>query len=482
MISITKLTLENFQSHKYTVINFDEGLNSIVGATDSGKTAIFRALKWALYNDPSGDYFIRTGEDYVSVKVELSNGYTIRRFRSKSKNGYEVINDKGESEEFQGIGRTVPEEVIRASNIEVVKLTQNVDSLINMAEQLDPPFLLSDTPSVRAAAIGKLIGSDVIDTALSHTVNDLRILERDKRRSEETLKTINEDLKGYDYLNDLEKTLDKIEGIRAIIKEKRSILSSYEVIISKYEKLQKEKSIFENTISALKVTELLEKNYLDSNLLIMKLQQLTRIDEKFKSVTRQSRGFKSQIENLQTINKAVPLGIDLDKKISELNKLESLYNKSQYVLKIKAVEEGRIEKLSDLPTLVTINERLSSLIKKESLYSEKQLKLTETQSRIKNGNDFMLRYISLEKTSNIEINISNLYKKYNELSAIYARLNKLNDEILNTKKQYSRQQTILENSIGMYKSIYNSMDVCPTCLKPIDKNNDEEILKHLHEV
>ena len=74
MISITKLTLENFQSHKYTVINFDEGLNSIVGATDSGKTAIFRALKWALYNDPSGDYFIRTGEDYVSVKVELSNG------------------------------------------------------------------------------------------------------------------------------------------------------------------------------------------------------------------------------------------------------------------------------------------------------------------------------------------------------------------------------------------------------------------------
>ena len=351
-----------------------------------------------------------------------------------------------------------------------------------MAEQLDPPFLLSDTPSVRAAAIGKLIGSDVIDTALSHTVNDLRILERDKRRSEETLKTINEDLKGYDYLNDLEKTLDKIEGIRAIIKEKRSILSSYEVIISKYEKLQKEKSIFENTISALKVTELLEKNYLDSNLLIMKLQQLTRIDEKFKSVTRQSRGFKSQIENLQTINKAVPLGIDLDKKISELNKLESLYNKSQYVLKIKAVEEGRIEKLSDLPTLVTINERLSSLIKKESLYSEKQLKLTETQSRIKNGNDFMLRYISLEKTSNIEINISNLYKKYNELSAIYARLNKLNDEILNTKKQYSRQQTILENSIGMYKSIYNSMDVCPTCLKPIDKNNDEEILKHLHEV
>ena len=38
---IEKVILENFQSHKYTVLDFTKGLNSIVGPTDSGKTAIF---------------------------------------------------------------------------------------------------------------------------------------------------------------------------------------------------------------------------------------------------------------------------------------------------------------------------------------------------------------------------------------------------------------------------------------------------------
>ena len=56
---IKKIILENFQSHKYSVIELNEELNVIVGPSDSGKSAIIRGLKWALYNEPSGDYFIR---------------------------------------------------------------------------------------------------------------------------------------------------------------------------------------------------------------------------------------------------------------------------------------------------------------------------------------------------------------------------------------------------------------------------------------
>ena len=65
MIAIDKIILENFQSHKYSELEFVEGLNAIIGSTDSGKTAIFRAIKWALYNEPQGDYFVREGEEYV---------------------------------------------------------------------------------------------------------------------------------------------------------------------------------------------------------------------------------------------------------------------------------------------------------------------------------------------------------------------------------------------------------------------------------
>ena len=70
---IKKVNLVNFQSHKDTTIEFDKGLNIIVGASDSGKTSILRGIKWALYNDPSGDYFIREGESECSVTIYFSD-------------------------------------------------------------------------------------------------------------------------------------------------------------------------------------------------------------------------------------------------------------------------------------------------------------------------------------------------------------------------------------------------------------------------
>lgn len=72
MITIKKVIIENFQSHKYSVIDFNEGLNAIVGPTDSGKTAVFRSLKWVLYNEPQGDYFIREGEKMYPLQWNLT--------------------------------------------------------------------------------------------------------------------------------------------------------------------------------------------------------------------------------------------------------------------------------------------------------------------------------------------------------------------------------------------------------------------------
>ncbi|MDO5041249.1 MAG: AAA family ATPase [Peptoniphilus sp.] len=84
MIYISKLEIENFQSHKYTLLDFDKGLNVIVGNSDSGKTAIIRAIKWALYNEPQGDYFIRQGDKNISVSVYFNTGAIVKRYRSPS--------------------------------------------------------------------------------------------------------------------------------------------------------------------------------------------------------------------------------------------------------------------------------------------------------------------------------------------------------------------------------------------------------------
>ena len=70
---IQSLALKNFQSHKDTLIKFDPGVNVIVGSTDSGKSAIIRALRWLVWNRPIGDKMRSNwgGETEVIIDDEL---------------------------------------------------------------------------------------------------------------------------------------------------------------------------------------------------------------------------------------------------------------------------------------------------------------------------------------------------------------------------------------------------------------------------
>ena len=52
---IQSLHIKNLQSHKDSHLDFCEGVNVIVGPSDSGKSAILRALRWIVKNRPQGD-------------------------------------------------------------------------------------------------------------------------------------------------------------------------------------------------------------------------------------------------------------------------------------------------------------------------------------------------------------------------------------------------------------------------------------------
>jgi len=69
---IKQLTIKNFQSHKKTKLEFSDGVNIIIGQSDSGKTAIIRALNWVVNNKPSGDSFRSHwgGDTNVEITME----------------------------------------------------------------------------------------------------------------------------------------------------------------------------------------------------------------------------------------------------------------------------------------------------------------------------------------------------------------------------------------------------------------------------
>ncbi|MTI95214.1 MAG: hypothetical protein FH749_06955 [Firmicutes bacterium] len=217
MSVINKLTVENFQSHKKTEIEpAPPGqLTVITGPSDSGKTAIIRALKWVLYNRPHGNEFIRVGAKKAMVSVTLING-VVSRQRSAGVNRYEVF--KGDYFEdgyttLEGFGNEVPIEVQELTGVRQT-MVGDVPLNLNLAEQLDGPFLGSIiSVGARARILGKLAGTEEIDHANKLLGTDLHRRKQDRERAKariDELQTQLEQFKGLPRLGELVEQLESL--------------------------------------------------------------------------------------------------------------------------------------------------------------------------------------------------------------------------------------------------------------------------------
>ena len=171
---ITSVTLKNFQAHKDTTIQFDRGLNIIVGESNNGKTSILRGILWAIDNQPLGNDFIMAGENDCSVTINFSDGTYIKRGRTVKDTGYyeiRYIDDNGKyiDQTYRGFTNAVPVEVANVHQMPKVNITKDIETHLNVLSQLDGPFLLTESPLVKASAIGRITGTHVIDAAIKES-------------------------------------------------------------------------------------------------------------------------------------------------------------------------------------------------------------------------------------------------------------------------------------------------------------------------
>lgn len=151
-MGISKISISNFQSHKDTTLDLHPGVNLIVGQSDSGKTAIIRALKWLATNRPLGDGFVSWDcKGKTVVEVLLDDGAIIKHEPGK----YSLTNGK-DKQEWSAIGTTVPEAVTQALNL----------SELSWQSQMDAPFLLSASPGEVARTMNEVADLDKIDSTL----------------------------------------------------------------------------------------------------------------------------------------------------------------------------------------------------------------------------------------------------------------------------------------------------------------------------
>lgn len=367
---ITGVEIVNFQSHKHTKLKFTGGTNALIGSSNSGKTAVIRAIKWCLLNSPSGVGFINVGENEACVTVHLSNGKSIERRRNKKStvNLYRLYEGEELLHEYTGFGGNIPPEIIEAHGI--VPIASDV--YFQFADQLEAPFMLSLKPRKRAEVLGNLEELGRIDKALTDTNDDIRVDSKQKKELEKqnkllklefermkleaerlvgkvnVLKILKEGIESKTSLHQyIEKQIARLKEVNELVLATKTEVDRATKIVSAYPENTEERINWfrnlQNKISRLKEikNEVQNIQYMKED----KLDQLENlkqsVEEKvghFQALERSARMLKANQEALARIEPYSKQVAELDyaKTDIEVDKFKLLF---QYLDRLRKIEQ-----------------------------------------------------------------------------------------------------------------------------------------------
>ena len=365
-----RLSLENFQSISEGTLEFKDGLNFIIGQSNSGKSATFRALKTCLLNIIGSQRFIKKGTNNATVTLEY-NGNSIIWRRTPKDSSY-IINNQ----EYLKTGKSNAISILSEGNTGFVVDNEN-SYIMNIEEELQLPFPFG----ISKAELFKLFenvfcvsdSAIILKSAKDHEDKvkaDCKLLELDIKKSETKLEAI-KDFKEEvnintlkDYLN-LVKTKtsrlnllkDGLDTIKIIIKlsslELVALNVSFEDKLEQYKELVSAKKIIirlKNLHKLIKETP----NYNKSNLLVKYLEykELRDIYNKITQLEQVSIPeyfFKDRLSKY----------IELKNYLSELKQIKKAINGLQEKLNYKkGYLEGIQEKLKEFKVCPLCHSRL----------------------------------------------------------------------------------------------------------------------------
>lgn len=475
---ITKIILENFQSHVYSQVDFGPELNVIIGPSDSGKSSIIRALKWVMYNEPAGDFFIREGESECKVTLFLSDGTSLQRYRTKNKNGYKLIDSNGVESIFEGIRSSVPQEIIDITGIKKIQLDSDSLNAINLGEQLEGPFLLTEKASTRANAIGRLVGVDIVDVALREVLRDLRLLNQNKKHKEELLKSTEEKIKEFDYIDELKIVHKNASIILEKLKSKQLELEILLRINETISLLSKEIEINENILSRLATVHYIENKFVNGEMLINRYRSLKNILSLITVHKKRIRETNEILSNLSEIDKAFPLEHIAELRNVKYEKFKKIRKTISDVKDQEMVLTNKIEKLQHVNQISRKLEIVNNNINQQKTLNNILEKYLSIKNSIKIGMNYLKK---IEPYIKNETNISEIKKRtilLSELTLIYSKLEEIKVEKKEINNDLITNKKNIDSILYKYKTLLQKVEKCPFCLGDINEDTISHIIIH----
>jgi hypothetical protein len=245
--------IQNFQSIKDLKLNLDYPIVVITGPTDEGKSAILRAIKNPVFDGIGGNFYRKErGADGVSVvsktmSVSLkSDRGSVQWLKSKTDATYIINGD----DRRENCGRVIPEDVPKALGL---TSEASVGENLHYRSQFDGAFLLKDRGAKECYRfISRLMGADVVISAVNDLEKNSRELAKSVKASEKTLSTLQINLDSYFSEEDIELMKTEKDYIfqdqrdLKVLKEKVAALKKVSLVTVDLQGLKDEEIILSN--------------------------------------------------------------------------------------------------------------------------------------------------------------------------------------------------------------------------------------------
>ena len=467
--------MENFKSHKNTLIEFDTGISLIIGGNGAGKSSILEAVSFALFKQHTSkriDQLITIGKKRMSVEIQFNaNGRTYRVLRERTKTSSKAIMSIKESGRFQPLVSGDKQVTTEIQNL----LEMDGDLFLNAVyvRQGEIADLIEKTSSEKKQMIGRLLGIDSLEKAWKN----MKII------------------------------LDKYNENKLKLEGK---LESFEDL--KNEKTSKIKQEGQLNIEIKNLNRKIEEKIIDTNLTREKMEILDKRGleyEKLTTILYSKESFKEQHENTKK---------DLDFQFKEINRKEQEIIKLKPKLKKLDVLKSLQEKLKELKNLKKDQERLNTVLndiqrfekvlnENEVYYNDYSLLDSEinslqyakdqfegsrvlseeyTERRLKIESE-MNKFIGkikeiLEKSNEIlDTHFNSVEEFKNYLSTFKPELEA---EIQETSEYIHDMQKELSNIKGKNQDLRKPIkdlelvkELCPICKSPINPEKRNELIK-----
>lgn len=475
---IKAIRIRGFQSHIDTEAVFSPHLTVITGATDSGKTAILRAIRWIAFGEPGGEAFINDKTGQAIVEIVMDDDTVVRKTRKSNKTEYALMNGDGDYLQRWECA-AVPPEVTA-----VLGLTKqtfgDIETALNFAYQLEAPFLISLPASASAKVLGKIAGTEVVDLAIKDVAKETYAARQEIAQAERAIEKIDAQLGKYAELDTIKHVVDVCAALlvrydedvarKGKLERGKCAADTVRQRIKSYEQRLQDFAALDKAAGDLKQAETLEKRSEECKRLRDRHADSSRSMEQKQQILLPLKNIELANQSISVIEEAVNRLATMRRLQETLDKLCAQVAESKAVLD-KALNLDAPEKM--IPVIIERMEQIQHL-------KEMNLKIWRLE-----------KYIA-ERTNVLSIaeNCETAYASLRQLEKNQKRL--LDLSRLRTLSEYRSAQ--LEDSLTQDKlatktlhakkeelnTLWAELDVCPLCEQPIMKGDGKLGCKNAH--